>query len=133
MDDKDANENKSPQYEMYSKEYYRHVVQQRRKMDAESKARLAKAEGEYWDKFYKDYEILNPEPERLKHIGDNPNALDNTPATILYVFVMIGGSIFNDRIWIWIIATIIWLKHIFRMNIKREQVRKEEEERMRRK
>ena len=45
---------------------------------------------------------------------DHPDALTNFEATILYLIVMFGGSIFNDRILIWITATIIWFNHITR-------------------
>ena len=40
---------------------------------------------------------------------DHPNTMDDTAATILYIVVMLGGLIFNDRILIWIVATIIYV------------------------
>ena len=46
--------------------------------------------------------------------SDTEYTLTNVEATILWLIVMIGGSIFTDRIWIWIVATIIWLNHITR-------------------
>lgn len=45
---------------------------------------------------------------------DNPNSLENGPAIILYIVTMVGGSIFNDRLIIWIVATLIFLKFITR-------------------
>ena len=45
---------------------------------------------------------------------DHPNTLGNTEATILYLIVMFGGSIFTDRWIIWIVATLVWLCHITR-------------------
>ena len=45
---------------------------------------------------------------------DHPDTMDNTPATLLYIFVMICGSIFNDRILIWVFATIIYFNHLGR-------------------
>ena len=47
---------------------------------------------------------------------DHPNTMENGPATILYIFTMIGGAIFNDRWLIWIIATIIFIRFINRHN-----------------
>lgn len=45
---------------------------------------------------------------------DHPNTLENGTATILYILSMIGGAIFNDRILIWIVATIIYVNFITR-------------------
>lgn len=45
---------------------------------------------------------------------DHPSTMENGPAIILYLIVMIGGSIFIDRLIIWVIATIIFYKFITR-------------------
>ena len=45
---------------------------------------------------------------------DHPDTLTNFEATVLYLVVMFGGSIFNDRWLIWITATILWFNHITR-------------------
>ena len=45
---------------------------------------------------------------------DSPYTMENSTATILYIITMVGGSIFTDRILIWIFATIIWFNHISR-------------------
>ena len=45
---------------------------------------------------------------------DHPNTLENGSATILYIIIMLAGSIFNDRMLIWVTATFIWLKFITR-------------------
>ena len=50
---------------------------------------------------------------------DSVYAIGNGAATILYLFVMISGAIFNDKLLIWIMATIIWMCHIYRYNIKK--------------
>ncbi len=56
---------------------------------------------------------ITPKPPK-KPTYDHPNSLDNDEATVLWIIVMLGGSIFADRIWIWIIATFLWLKHMTR-------------------
>ena len=56
----------------------------------------------------KTYEEMKEETKNYRH----PDALNNFEATVLYIVVMIGGSIFVDRLWIWVIATVIYLKHI---------------------
>ena len=54
-----------------------------------------------------------PKPYENKHF-DHPNTMENDLATVLYVIVMVGGVIFNDRWLIWIAATIIYFRHITR-------------------
>ncbi len=49
---------------------------------------------------------------------DSVNSLENFEATILWLIVMGVGTIFNDRWIIWIIATVIWLSHICRYQIR---------------
>jgi hypothetical protein len=46
--------------------------------------------------------------------ADSIYTIDNTAATIFYIIVMFVGAIFVDRLIIWIIATLIWLRHINR-------------------
>ena len=53
-----------------------------------------------------------------QHI-DNIYTLNNDVATVLYVIVMLVGTIFVDRIIIWIAATIIWRKHMDRHKKKK--------------
>lgn len=45
---------------------------------------------------------------------DHPDSLNNFEATMLYIIVMFGGAIFNDRLIIWVIATALYFKHISR-------------------
>lgn len=49
---------------------------------------------------------------------DHPNSLENNEATMLWVIVMIIGTIFKGNWIIWIIATIIWRKYVTRHKIK---------------
>ena len=45
---------------------------------------------------------------------DHPNTMENSTATILWIVVMIVGSIFKGNWMIWIIATVIWFRFITR-------------------
>lgn len=47
---------------------------------------------------------------------DSPYTLDNWSATVLYIIVMVGGSIFHGNWVIWIVATIIYFRHLTRHN-----------------
>ena len=59
--------------------------------------------------------IFPPDPKTYPEPRcDHPNTMENSTATILWIVVMLVGSIFNDRWIIWIVATIIWLKFITR-------------------
>lgn len=41
---------------------------------------------------------------------DSPYTIENSTALVFYIITMIGGSIFNDRWIIWIVATIVYVK-----------------------
>ena len=45
---------------------------------------------------------------------DHPNTMENSSAIILYIVVMLGGTIFTDRWLIWIFATVVFVKFITR-------------------
>lgn len=51
--------------------------------------------------------------------GDSVNTIQNDEATILYIVAMLGGAIFEDRILIWISATVIYFWHITRFKRRR--------------
>lgn len=53
-----------------------------------------------------------PPPKKPQY--DSPYAMENSTATLLYIVVMIVGTLFYDRILIYIAATIIWWKYITR-------------------
>lgn len=55
---------------------------------------------------------------------DRPNTMENSTATIIYIIVMIVGCIFVDRWMIWIGATVTWLCHIFRHEIRKKNQNK---------
>lgn len=58
--------------------------------------------------------ILEEKKDNFHGDCDSPYTMENIPATILYIIVMIGGSIFYDRVYIWIGATVVWLLFITR-------------------
>lgn len=45
---------------------------------------------------------------------DKPGTMENGTAILFYIVVMFGGSIFNDRIGIWIVATYIFMRFMTR-------------------
>jgi hypothetical protein len=51
-----------------------------------------------------------------KETWDHPNTMENSTATILWIVVMLVGSIFKGNWVIWIIATVVWAKFITRHN-----------------
>ena len=65
----------------------------------------------------KTKEQIQQEHEEWLKTVDVPDAMDDTAALVLYIFVMAGATIFNDRIGIWILATIIFLRHKFRRQL----------------
>lgn len=54
---------------------------------------------------------------------DSVYAMDNISATILYLFIMVGAAIFNERWVVWSFATVVWLCHIFRHSIIKWRVK----------
>lgn len=45
---------------------------------------------------------------------DSPYAMENSTATFLYIVTMIVGTLFQDRILVYVAATVIWWKYITR-------------------
>ena len=56
---------------------------------------------------------------------DVPGAMDDGVALLLYIVVMVVGVIFNDRWIIWLIATILYLCHVFRRQIHKAKWERE--------
>ena len=52
---------------------------------------------------------------------DSPGTMDNVVATIWYIIIMLIGAVFNDRLLIWVIATIVWWRHINRKVIRQKE------------
>ena len=67
------------------------------KTEQEQKAELDRYYREHYGKPYKK---------------ENPFWGSKVEATIIWIAVMIFGSIFYDRVWIWIVTTVIWLDYM---------------------
>lgn len=72
-----------------------------------------KAQGE----IIKDNEYLKKE-EVPKY--DSIYTMETGSAVVLYIVVMVVGAIFKDRWLIWIVATFVFLKYLFRHDIKKK-------------
>lgn len=53
-------------------------------------------------------------PPSKKPQYDSPYAMENGTATFLYIVIMIVGTLFQDRILVYVAATFIWWKYITR-------------------
>ena len=59
--------------------------------------------------------IVPPDPKtHPKPRCDSPYIIEDSTATVLWLAIMIVGSIFKGSWVIWIIATVVWLKFITR-------------------
>lgn len=88
----------------------------------------AKVECDIWKKqkeelrkeyLIKEFGINSDEQKKQKLQYENIYTLEKSAATVLYVIVMFIGAIFIDRLIIWVVATIIWWKHIHKHNKKK--------------
>ena len=94
-------------------------------MDFETKMELARERREYFKKWDDEYNIYCNEnnKENFTQKEEEPKydsiyTMETVSAVVLYIVVMVGGAIFNDRLLIWIAATFIFLKFLFRHDIK---------------
>lgn len=84
------------------------------KVDKEYKEREKK-----WDKIRleelekKGIKPIDPS-QFPKERCDHPNTMEDSTATVLWIVVMLVGSIFKGNWAIWIIATVLWAKFITR-------------------
>lgn len=68
-----------------------------------------------WEEEYKRRGVWPVEKqEPPKQTWDHPNTMENGTATVLWIVVMLVGSIFKGNWIIWIIATVVWAKFITR-------------------
>lgn len=65
---------------------------------------------EWEEKGIKPFDMSTVPPERCDH----PNTMEDSTATVLWIVVMLVGSIFKGNWVIWIIATVVWAKFITR-------------------
>jgi hypothetical protein len=85
----------------------------------EQRAKRRAEEEKKQEEEYKRYLEAGGTPKRSwkeeMYVGaEHPNTIDNGTATIWYIIIMVVGAVFNDRLLIWIIATVIWWNHINR-------------------
>lgn len=92
---------------------------------AKQKEEEAKKEVEKKEQYYA---ALGQEPpkersyEEVRYVDtDKYGTIDNGTATFWYIVVMLVGTIFKDRLFIWILATIIWWRHINRKAIRQKE------------
>ena len=53
--------------------------------------------------------------------SDHPSTMENGTATFFYVVIMLVGTIFVDRLLIWIAASIIYFRFINRYKIREKE------------
>lgn len=63
--------------------------------------------------------------------SDHPSTMENGTATFLYIVIMLVGSIFIDRLLIWIMASIIYFSFINRRKTREKEWNKRQEEKKR--
>ena len=88
-----------------------------------------KLEKEQKEKEYKEYLAkggipISPErsmEEKTYVDADKPGTIDNGTATLWYIIIMLVGAVFNDRLLIWIVATVIWCRHINRKKRRQKE------------
>jgi hypothetical protein len=89
--------------QLFNQEFYEKLLKADLKREKDSNM-----EKELYNKIYSNINV--EENIRNKKVyRARPDSMDETIATILYIFVMLFGSIFNGRILIWIIATIVFI------------------------
>ena len=59
--------------------------------------------------------------EKMYVESDHPSTIPDDVATIWYIIIMVVGTIFNDRLLIWITATVVWWRHINRKAIRQNK------------
>lgn len=89
------------------------------KGDIEREKRLKQTEDLY-KKIYTNSNIESDQDVRYVYRA-HPDSMDETLATILYVFVMLFGSIFHGRVLVWIISTIIFINFKTGHRVKKEK------------
>lgn len=93
----------------------------------QERARIKQETQEYYRKRAEENGQVIPLPEtrswqeKMYVEVDKPGTIDNGTATLWYIIIMIVGAIFNDRLLIWGLATIIWWKHINRKTIRQKK------------
>lgn len=91
-----------------------------RKAVKESQKKCKEQQKEYNNKMYEKYLKEHPEvkdirgTKKQKEVYDHPDSISRIAGIIIYIATMIGGSIFNDRVLVWIAATVIFIGWIIK-------------------
>ena len=96
-------------------------------MDFETEMKWAKERKEYLKKWDDEYNIFRNKTNKENFTQkeeppkyDSIYTMETSSAVVLYIVVMVVGVIFNGRWLIWIAATFIFLKYLFRHDIKKK-------------
>ena len=106
--------------EEWLKEYHRDKALTPEERKKEWDEEIEKADQQYHEykkKYDTDPKENNDEWTYIH--AEKPNSLDNGEATVSWIIVMLVGTIFKERLFIWIIATIIYLCWMNRYNIRK--------------
>lgn len=87
------------------------IIQDAKKTHEEAEQKRVDA----WLEECKKNGVVPPDQKTYpKQRCDHPNTMEDNTATIVWIVVMIVGSIFKGNWVIWIIATVIWWRFISR-------------------
>lgn len=96
---------------MFTPEELEEMRNKRRKEREELNRRIDELRHKEWEeKGIKPFDTSQVPPQRRDH----PNTMEDGTATVLWIVVMLIGSIFKGNWIIWIIATVLWAKFITR-------------------
>lgn len=106
----------------------KYMIEQHAKYKEEEKKREEEEKKQYYTSLGQAPPKERSWQEKMYVDADNPSTMDNGTATLWYIIIMVVGAIFNDRLLIWIIATIIWWCHINRKARRQKEWDKMQEE-----
>ena len=87
------------------------IIQDAKKREEEREEKRRSA----WLEECKKNGIVPPDPEKYpKQRCDSPYTIEDSTATVLWIVIMLVGSIFKGNWIIWTVATYIWFKFITR-------------------
>ena len=95
----------------YALKYMAELKKKKQTEELEEKRQLLESSGQR----YRSWQ------EQMYVDTDHLNTIDNGVATLWYIIIMLVGAVFNDRLLIWIIATVIWWRHINRKKIRQKE------------
>ena len=84
----------------------------KRRIEQERKEVTERANREKQIRIAAGYPVDPVSPKKPQY--DSPYAMENSTATFLYIIAMIVGTLFQQRIIVYVVATIIWWNYITR-------------------